>query len=80
MKSAPAVGTSVRIASRCTANGRTGVVTETAKFWADMAWVRVELDPPGLISWSIFPPHELEPIRVIERPGKGQADLFGGVA
>lgn len=74
------IGSSVRINSKCIANGRTGVVTETSKFWADMAWCRVELDPPGLVSWSIFPPHEIETIDSTERPGMGQGDLFGGAA
>lgn len=70
-------GTAVRIESKCIANGRTGTVTKTAPFWAALKWARVELDPPGLISWSIFPPGEL---REFKRPAPPQGDLFGEAA
>ena len=65
-------GTGVIVASRCSLNGRTGIVTEMPPAWPD--WRRVELDPvPGKASWGILPVAEL---RVHARPGPAQGVLL----
>lgn len=70
-------GSSVRIASRCLHNARTGVVTETPLFWAMLGWHRVELDPaPPYPTWGIFPATELH---AAARPQPAQASLWGGL-
>lgn len=77
------IGTSVRIKSKCSSNGRTGVVAdETPKNWADMGWHRVVLDPkPPGITAGIFPESEIEIIKASDRGGApAQASLFGGVS
>lgn len=73
-----AVGMSVRVKSKCSSNGRTGVVTETPKFWADQGWHRVELDPkPPGVTAATFPPEELVVIKANERGGApAQGALF----
>ena len=73
-------GSSVRITSKCTANGRTGVVTGPSNF--EEGWLRVELDPrPPFPTWGLFPPGELQPIAAGERiAAPTQASLFGGVS
>lgn len=72
-------GTNVRITGKGISHNRTGVTTETASFWVERGWSRVELDPkPGYPSWQIFPDDELEVIAASERPGCGQGELFGG--
>jgi hypothetical protein len=50
------VNASVRVHSRCSLNGRTGVVTEFPEKWP--GWARVELDPvEGTASWEIGRAH-----------------------
>ena len=71
-------GTGVRVQSRCTANGRTGTVAETALFWRLMGWRRVEFDPkPHRPSWGVFPASELQRIADAERPAPAQSSLWG---
>ena len=73
------IGTSVRVKSRCSLDGRTGIITELPAAWPE--WARVELDPvEGKASWGILPFHELRSISPSERPAiQVQASLFGGV-
>ena len=73
-------GTSVRITAVGIHDARTGVVTETPLFWAEMNWRRVLLDPkPSLPTSEIFPAHELAPIAASKRTTQpAQASLFGG--
>lgn len=73
------IGTSVRINSKCSSNGRTGIVTETPTFWAAMGWHRVALDAPTRA--GIYPASELVVITAGERPTtREQLGLFGGAA
>lgn len=73
-------GTSVRITAAGIHDARTGVVTETPTFWAEMGWHRVLLDPkPSLPTSEIFPAHELTPIAASKRTAQpAQASLFVG--
>lgn len=71
-------GSSVRVQSKCIANGRTGTVTETHPFWKLMGWSRVELDSkPGWPTWGIFPAGELVRIGDAERVMPAQGSLWG---
>ena len=80
-------GTSVRVVSRCSLNGRTGeVVDDTPKFpWRDMVRVRFDLIP-GKVKAEMVPIAELRAIKLSDRPAaalppeKCQLGLFGEVA
>lgn len=72
------IGTCVRINSELGfLDGRTGVVTETREFWAEMGWSQVDLDSAP-IRTNTFPGDELTVIGATERDGCGQGELFGG--
>lgn len=78
-------GTSVKVVSRCSLNGRTGVVVDDSpKFpWRDHRRVRFDL-VPGKASGELVPLDELRAIKPSERPAEAppreQLGLFGEAA
>lgn len=67
-------GSTVRISSKCTSNGRVGTTTETPLFWRLMGWHRVEFDAAP--AWGIFPAGELV---ACERAQPAQTSLWGAL-
>jgi hypothetical protein len=79
------IGTSVKVKSKCTLNGRTGVVIDDAlKFpWRDYRKVQFDPKPPHMKD-GIVPVVELETIKDSERDQSAlpreQLGLFGSAA
>jgi hypothetical protein len=80
-------GTSVRVVSKCSLNGRTGVVIDDApKFpWRDSRRVKFD-EVPGKVKGELVPLSELRAIKLSERPAgalaapERQLGLFGEAA